>query len=71
MRYTVNWIERCPAWVDVEADSPEEAKQKVLDGDVIEGSQDSDPGKMDKRTLSVDLSLHKEPDLGGWGRGVK
>ena len=54
--YRVEWIERMPHCVLVEADSKEEAEEKMLAGDIIEGSQDCEPGKMDKRTIQVEES---------------
>jgi len=50
-RYHVEWIERIPVWCVVEAESEEEAIEKKLAGEVIEGTQDSEPGRMDRRTI--------------------
>ena len=53
-RYTVRYYERLAAWVDVWAANPAEAVEKARDGEIIEGTQDSDPGKLEwKRARAV------------------
>jgi hypothetical protein len=57
MRYVVEWIERCPQWAEVEADSEEEALEKGKRGDFIENTRDSEPGHEDMRTYRVRRAL--------------
>lgn len=52
-RWLASWIERTPKWAIVEADSEKEAILKTKEGKLVEGTQDSDPGKMDKRSVQV------------------
>jgi len=47
MIYTVYWEEKTKRQVSVEAEEEEEAIKKAKCGDVIEGTQDSEPGKDD------------------------
>lgn len=53
--YLVEWTERTPHWCRVEAISEEEAMSKMVLDEIIEGSQDSDPGSMDNRTIRARL----------------
>jgi len=53
MQYVVNWIERCPRWASVEAESEDEAIQKAKRGEVIDGTQDGEPGDADLRTYRI------------------
>lgn len=59
-RYKVEWKERTERWALVDAATEEEAVEKAKCGEVVEGSQDSDPGKMDKRTVRVDRRIDGE-----------
>ena len=46
-RYTVHYYERSLAWVDVWAANSAEAVAKAINGEIIEGTQESDPGGLD------------------------
>lgn len=52
-RFVVEWIERTPRWADVDADSEADAIVKAKRGEVVEGSQDSEPGTMDRRSVRI------------------
>lgn len=60
-RYLVEWTVKVPAWAYVDASDEKEAVRKARIGDVVEGSQDSDPGKRDLRTFRV-MRRVKETD---------
>ncbi len=53
MEYVVEFIVKSPHWVTVEAETKEEAIEKAKRGDIIEGSQDSEPGDADRKTYRV------------------
>lgn len=54
-RYRVHYIERLQAWAEAYADSESEAIAKVRQGEMIEGTQDSDPLGHDFRRARVEL----------------
>ena len=56
--YRVEWIEKQPHWVMVNAETLQEAKEKMLEGEIIEGSQDCEPGHMDKRTIKAEEVIY-------------
>ena len=53
MIYTVMHKEKDPHWANVEAESEAEAIEKAKRGDIIEGTQDSEPGEPDMRSFRV------------------
>ena len=56
--YLVEWKERTPHRCRVEADSKEEAIEKMLRDEFIHGTQDSDPGDTDNRTIKARIDEH-------------
>jgi len=53
MEYKVEWTELWTGWANVEAESEEEAIAKAKRGEIIEGTQDSDPGNTDPKSFNI------------------
>ena len=69
--FKVDGYETTLNWVCVEADNEAEAIQKAWDGDVIEGTQDTDPGKNMWKSKWSAVQVEEHIKQTGFGRGQK
>jgi hypothetical protein len=51
--YRVEWVEKLRVMAIVNAKDSDEALEKAKRREVIEGSQDTEPGPVDRRTFKV------------------